>query len=109
VRRSETNRFFSVVSNLFHPITNAGIAFLLLTMLSGGESVVMQTVWFVLALTFSMIVPFLYFFYLKKKGRLETVDIAERMHRLNLIAFSILTSISPVTPRFALPGCCGSS
>jgi len=86
-----SHKFFEVVSDVFHPITNAGIAFFLLTMFAERNGIVMKTVYFVIALSFSMIIPFLYIFYLKKKGDLDTVDITERMQRLNPFAFSILS------------------
>lgn len=84
-------RYFEFVSDLFHPISNAGIAFFLLTMFTGSNDIVMKTIYFIIALSFSMIIPFLYIFSLKRKGHLETVDITERMQRLNPFAFSILS------------------
>ncbi|MCW8815999.1 MAG: hypothetical protein OQK59_08460 [Chlorobium sp.] len=86
-----SQRFFEVVSDLFHPISNAGIAFFLLTMFAGSNDIVMKTIYFVIALSFSVIIPFLYIFSLKRKGHLETVDIMERMQRLNPFAFSIFS------------------
>ena len=84
-------RFFELVSDVFHPITNAGLAFFLLTIFGGGNSIAIKIFHFSIALLFSMIIPFLYVYYLKKRGYLKTIDITERMQRLNPFAFSILS------------------
>ncbi len=60
-------------------------------MFAEKHGIVMKAVHFFTALSFSMIIPFLYIFYLKKKGHLKNVDITERMQRLNPFAFSILS------------------
>ncbi len=91
MEKSGLIRFFEFVSDVFHPITNAGVAFFLLTVFGGDNNIAMNMVYFFAALVFSMIIPFLYIFYLKKKGYLQTVDITERMQRLNPFAFSILS------------------
>lgn len=88
------NKLFELVSNVFHPITNAGIAFFLLTFWGGGDSIVVNGFHFSVTLLFSMVIPFLYIFYLKKKGYLETVDITERAQRLNPFTFSIISYVS---------------
>lgn len=85
------SRFFGFISDVFHPITNAGLAFFLLTIFGGGNSIAMKIFHFSIALLFSTIIPFLYVYYLKKKGYLKTIDITERMQRLNPFAFSILS------------------
>lgn len=84
-------RFFEFVSGAFHPITNAGVAFLLLTLFSEGNSIAIKAAYFFIALLFSMVIPYVYIFYLKKRGYLDNVDITERMKRLNPFAFSILS------------------
>lgn len=91
MEKPKPDRIFESVSITFHPITNAGIAFLLLTLFSEGNSIAMKAVYFLIALLFSMIIPYVYIFYLKKKGYLDSVDITERMKRLNPFAFSIIS------------------
>ena len=66
-----SQRFFEVVSDLFHPISNAGITFFLLTLFTGSNDIVMKTIYFIIALSFSTLIPFLYIFSLKRKGHLE--------------------------------------
>lgn len=85
------DRIFKYVSTALHPITNAGIAFLLLTIFSESNSASIKVVYFFIALLFSAVIPYLYIFYLKNKGYLDTVDITERIKRLNPFAFSIIS------------------
>ncbi|UZJ41069.1 phosphatase PAP2 family protein [Prosthecochloris sp. SCSIO W1101] len=86
---SKIKIFFEYFSRIFHPILNAGVAFLLLTIFSENNNWLKVEIYFT-SLLFSVLLPYSYIMHLKEKGYIESIELIERIKRINPLTFSII-------------------
>lgn len=93
MNQSKLRKFAEIISIVFNPIMNSSIAFILLIVPIPHMKISHKLTFISIALVFSSVIPFLYVYYLKLSGKVKSIDLDERLKRINPLLFSIISYI----------------